>query len=82
MDKILGVDIGSLTIKAAVYDPCQKQAQELSVFSHGRQPLRKTVPLLAKWMSEPEISRIAFTGVMGKELTEFLDCYYVNPLLL
>jgi len=81
MDKILGVDIGSLTVKAATYEPYQNRAEELEVVLHGRQPFQKTMSLLAKWMKDPKISRIAFTGVNGEELADYLECYYVNPSL-
>lgn len=81
MTKILGVDVGSLAVKAAAYDPLQQQVEEVEVVLHQRQPLRKTIKLLVKWMEDQKISRIAFTGVMGKELAEYLDCYYVNSPL-
>ncbi|MDH7513441.1 MAG: hypothetical protein QHH14_10905, partial [Clostridiales bacterium] len=40
MPKILGVDIGSLTIKAATYDLLRGEARELEIANHQRQPVQ------------------------------------------
>lgn len=81
MTKILGVDIGSLTIKAATYDPLRNRAREISVVPHHRQPLCKAVESLSHWLEDPALSGAAFTGSMGEELAEQLDAYYVNAHL-
>ncbi|MBN1273212.1 MAG: hypothetical protein JXB26_13175 [Candidatus Aminicenantes bacterium] len=81
MSKILGVDVGSLTIKAAVYDPGKNKAEEIGIFPHKRRPLQKTLSLLEQWLSDKHICAAAFTGSMGNDLAEVLNAYYVNPHL-
>ncbi|MCK4264647.1 MAG: hypothetical protein KAX27_06860 [Candidatus Aminicenantes bacterium] len=41
MSKILGIDIGSLTIKAAAYDPLRGKVEELEIVDHKRQPVQR-----------------------------------------
>ncbi|MFP4083204.1 MAG: BadF/BadG/BcrA/BcrD ATPase family protein [Candidatus Aminicenantes bacterium] len=81
MPKILGVDIGSQTVKAAAYDPLNGEALELEIVDHEKQPVQKALKCIEKILAEKEISRIAFTGNLGKSLSETLNSFYVNPHL-
>jgi len=45
MSKILGIDIGSLTIKASTYDPLSGKVEELEIVDHERQPVQRALSL-------------------------------------
>ncbi|MFW6137155.1 MAG: BadF/BadG/BcrA/BcrD ATPase family protein, partial [Candidatus Aminicenantaceae bacterium] len=81
MAKILGIDIGSLTIKAAIYDSAHNRAQEVEVALHHRQPFRKALELLRHCLEDQTVSEVAFTGSMGEDLAEHLGAYFVNAHL-
>lgn len=79
--KILGVDIGSLTIKAATYSPSSAEAEELEVISHERQPVQRALSLIERFLCREEISGLAITGDSGESLAKALNVYYINPYL-
>lgn len=81
MPKILGIDVGSLTIKAATYDLSNGEVTELEIADHQRQPVKRALHLMEKFLSDNEIFRIAMTGNHGKCLARILDVCYVNPHL-
>ncbi|MDH4217887.1 MAG: acyl-CoA dehydratase activase-related protein [Nitrospirota bacterium] len=81
MPKILGIDIGSLTIKAASYSPLSEEVEELEVVNHERQPVQRTLNLIEQLLEEQEISDLGITGDFGESLARELDVYYVNPHL-
>jgi len=81
MPKILGIDIGSLTIKAATYDPLSKQVEELEIVNHERQPVQRALDLIARLLADQEIFSISVTGDLGESLAKALNACYVNPHL-
>lgn len=81
MSKILGIDIGSLTIKAATYDPLSGKVEELEIVDHERQPVQRAFNLIERLLADQEISSIAVTGDLGESLAKGLNAYYVNPHL-
>ncbi|MGD2246199.1 MAG: BadF/BadG/BcrA/BcrD ATPase family protein, partial [Candidatus Aminicenantes bacterium] len=81
MSKILGVDIGSLTIKAATYSPMSAEVEELEVANHRRQPFQRALNLIERVLEDQEISGLAFTGDSGESFARVLNAYYVNPHL-
>ena len=81
MPKILGIDIGSLTIKTATYDPSNEEVEELVVVNHERQPVQKAFNLIERLLADQVISDIAFTGDLGERLAKALNTYYINPHL-
>ncbi|MDH5769443.1 MAG: hypothetical protein OEZ31_10890, partial [Nitrospirota bacterium] len=68
MPKILGIDIGSLTIKAASYSPLSEEVEELEVVNHERQPVQRTLNLIEQLLEEQEISDLGITGDFGESL--------------
>jgi len=81
MPKILGIDIGSLTIKGATYDPISKEVEEVEIVDHERQPVQKTLKLIERLLADQEIFSIAVTGDLGESLAKALNACYVNPYL-
>ena len=81
MPEILGIDVGSLTIKAATYDPLIDEVRELEIVYHRRQPVQKVLYLIEKLLSDRKISVITFTGNHGEHLAKMLNAHYVNPHL-
>lgn len=81
MPKILGVDIGSLTIKAATYSRLQADAEELEIVQHDRQPVQKALRMIERFLGDKEISGFAITGDSGESLAKALQVFYVNPHL-
>ena len=81
MPKILGIDIGSLTIKTASYDPSNEEVEELEIVNHKRQPVQKALNLIERLLADQEIFGIAFTGDLGERLAKALNTYYINPHL-
>jgi len=81
MPKILGIDIGSLTIKAATYNPSFDEVEELEIVDHERQPVQKASNLIDMLLADLNISSIAFTGDFGESLAKAFNACYVNPHL-
>jgi len=81
MSKILSLDIGSLTIKAATYEPLSRHTEELEILDHERQPVQRALNLIEKLLADQKISCLAFTGDFGEGLAKTLDAFYVNPHL-
>lgn len=81
MPKILGIDIGSLAIKAAAYDPISKEVEELEIVDHERQPVQRAIELIQRLFADHEIFSIAVTGDLGESLARMLNACYVNPHL-
>jgi activator of 2-hydroxyglutaryl-CoA dehydratase/predicted nucleotide-binding protein (sugar kinase/HSP70/actin superfamily) len=81
VSKILGIDIGSLTIKAATYEPLSRQAEGLEIVNHERQPVQRALDLIEELLTDRKISCLAFTGYFGEGLAKTLDAFYVNPHL-
>jgi len=81
MSRILGIDIGSLTIKAATYSPLSAEAEKLEIINHERQPFQRALQLIEQLLQEQEISGLGITGDFGESLARELDVYYVNPHL-
>ncbi len=81
MPKVLGIDIGSLTIKVAAYDSLTEEVEELEIVNHGRQPFQKVLSLVEKLLADQEISSVAITGDLGESMAKALNSYYVNPHL-
>jgi len=81
MPKILGIDIGSLTIKAATYNPSIEEVEELEIVDHERQPVQKALNLIEMLLADLNISSIAFTGDLGESLAKAFNACYVNPHL-
>lgn len=81
MPKILGVDLGSLTIKAATYAPSCAEAKELEVIPHERQPVQEALSLIKRFLGLREIVGLAITGDSGESLAKALNVYYINPYL-
>lgn len=81
MPEILGIDIGSLTIKAATYSPLSAEVEKLEIINHERQPFKRALQLIEQLLQEQEISGLGITGDFGESLARELDVYYVNPHL-
>jgi len=81
MPEILGIDVGSLTIKAATYDPLSREVRELEIVDHQRQPVQRVLYLIKKLLSDRKIFKIAFTGNHGEYFAKLLNAHYVNPHL-
>lgn len=81
MLKVLGIDIGSLTIKAVIYDPSTSGVEEFPAFNHKRQPVQQALNLIERVLSEQKIQNIAVTGNTGEKLAKALNAHYVNPAL-
>jgi predicted CoA-substrate-specific enzyme activase len=81
MPEILGIDVGSLTIKAATYDPLSGEVRELEIVDHQRQPVQRVLCSIKKILSDRKISKIAFTGNHGEYFAQLLNAHYVNPHL-
>lgn len=81
MPKVLGLDIGSLTIKIATYNPLTNEVEELGVFNHKRQPVHQALNLIERVLAAQEIKGIAITGDAGENLAKALEAFYVSPAL-
>ncbi len=81
MPEILGIDIGSLTIKAATYSPLSAEVEKLEIINHERQPFQRAIKLSEQLLQEQEITGLGITGNFGECLARELDVYYVNPYL-
>ncbi|MFB0564113.1 MAG: BadF/BadG/BcrA/BcrD ATPase family protein [Candidatus Aminicenantaceae bacterium] len=81
MPKILGLDIGSLTIKAAAYEPSTGKVEELEILDHERQPVVRALDLIEKLLEDREVFTLAITGESSEILAKLLQAYYVNPHL-
>jgi activator of 2-hydroxyglutaryl-CoA dehydratase/predicted nucleotide-binding protein (sugar kinase/HSP70/actin superfamily) len=81
VSKILGIDIGSLTIKAATYEPLKQEVEELEIVNHERRPIQRAHNLIERLLADQEICNIAITGDLGESLAKVLHAFYINPHL-
>ncbi|MGR3310073.1 MAG: acyl-CoA dehydratase activase [Candidatus Brocadiales bacterium] len=81
--KFIGVDIGSVSVKAIVVNNRQEVLEEHYVRSHG-QPIEVTLNVLKDIASRTpldDIDGIAVTGSGGKLLSEILGAFFVNEVV-
>ena len=82
-DKFIGIDIGSVSVKAVLVDGVKNVLENHYVRSHG-QPV-ETILLVVKDIlsrtSMDDISSIAVTGTGGKLLSEILGISFINEVV-
>ncbi len=81
--KYLGVDIGSISVKAAIVSEEGIISENHYVRTHG-QPVKTTLNVLKKILSKTpadKISGIALTGSGGMLVSDLLKCYFVNEVI-